>query len=99
MASSFRFHLRSQFLALVVPHARPKGRVPVRSQTLSSPAGQRRVDAATVRLLSNHHLSRSWPQIAALVIALAVFYVAGGVGMAWVAGLHAVRERLLHAHW
>jgi hypothetical protein len=50
-------------------------------------------------LLSEHYVDRSWRQIAALLAAVALLYVAGGIGMCYVAGFDAVRARLTGAHW
>jgi hypothetical protein len=50
-------------------------------------------------LLSSHHVDRKWPQLAGLVAAVAGLYVAGGIGMAYVAGFDAVHQRLAHAQW
>ncbi len=52
-----------------------------------------------MRLLSTHHVNRTWPQLAALVAVVAALEVAGVVGMAYVAGFDAVHNRLVHAQW
>jgi uncharacterized membrane protein YbhN (UPF0104 family) len=52
-----------------------------------------------VRLLSPHHLSRSAPQLAALVALAAVLSVSGAAGMAYIAGFDAVRDRFEHVVW
>ena len=52
-----------------------------------------------MRLLSTHHVNRSWPQLAGLVAVVAGFYAISGIGMAYVAGFDAVHSRLVHAHW
>jgi hypothetical protein len=50
-------------------------------------------------LLSTHHVDRTWPQLAGLVAVVACFYIASGLGMAYVAGFDAVHRRLVNAHW
>lgn len=52
-----------------------------------------------MRLLSNHYVNSKWTQLAALITAAAALYVAGGIGMAYVAGFGAVHRRLEHAAW
>ncbi len=52
-----------------------------------------------MRLLSTHHVNRTWPQLAGLVAVVAGFYAASGIGMAYVAGFDAVHSRLVHAQW
>lgn len=52
-----------------------------------------------MRLLSGHHVNQTWPQLAGLVALVLVLYLAGGVGMAYVAGFDAVHRRLMHAQW
>lgn len=53
----------------------------------------------SMRFLSTHHVNRSTAQLAGLVGIVAALYVAAGLGMAYVAGFHAVRDRLDHAQW
>lgn len=48
---------------------------------------------------SSHHVNRTWPQLAGLIALIAALYVAAGVGMAYVAGFGAVRDRIDHADW
>jgi hypothetical protein len=52
-----------------------------------------------MRLLSTHHVNRTWPQLTGLVVLVALLFVAGGIGMAYVAGFGNVHSRLVHAHW
>lgn len=52
-----------------------------------------------MRLLSTHHVNRTWPQLIGLVALAAGLYVAGVLGMAYVAGFDAVRDRLVHPDW
>src|SRR5579884_308726 len=52
-----------------------------------------------MRLLSSHHVNRTWPQLAGLIALTAALYAAAGVGMAYVAGFSAVKGRLDHAQW
>lgn len=50
-------------------------------------------------LLSAHHVDRSAAQLASLAGLIALLYVVGGVGMAYVAGFGAVGRRLGSAQW
>jgi hypothetical protein len=50
-------------------------------------------------VFSSHHVNRTWPQLAGLIALVAVLYLAAGVGMAYVAGFGAVKDRLAHADW
>lgn len=50
-------------------------------------------------LLSTHHIDRTAGQLASLVALIAVLYIAGGIGMAYVAGFGAVHRRLTDARW
>src|SRR5437764_5505129 len=52
-----------------------------------------------MRLLSTHHVNRTWPQLVGLVLLVACLYAASGIGMAYVAGFDNVHSRLVHAHW
>ena len=52
-----------------------------------------------MRFVSTHHVNRNAMQLAALTIATAGLYVAGGVGMAYIAGFDAVGRRLADADW
>jgi hypothetical protein len=52
-----------------------------------------------MRIFSTHHVNRSWPQLAGLIGVVAVLYVAGAVGMAYVAGFGEVHRRLAEAKW
>ncbi len=52
-----------------------------------------------MRLLSTHHVHRNRTQLTGLIVVVALLYVTGGLGMAYVAGFHAVGLRLKHAHW
>jgi hypothetical protein len=52
-----------------------------------------------MRLLSSHHVNRTWPHLVGLVALAAVLYAAAGIGMAYVAGFDAVHQRLTHADW
>ncbi|HZU39680.1 MAG TPA: hypothetical protein VE992_01440 [Solirubrobacteraceae bacterium] len=51
------------------------------------------------KLLGGHHLERNGRQLAGLVALAALLFMAGAVGLAYVAGFHAVRQRLIHPHW
>lgn len=50
-------------------------------------------------VLSTHHVDRSGTQLASLAGLIALLYVIGGVGMAYVAGFDAVWRRLQDAQW
>jgi hypothetical protein len=52
-----------------------------------------------MRLLSTHHVNQTWPQLTGLVVLVAFLFVAGGLGMAYVAGFDNVHTRLVHAQW
>lgn len=52
-----------------------------------------------MRLLSSHHVNRTWPQLAGLIALVALLYAAAAVGMAYVAGFDTVRSRLEHVEW
>ena len=49
--------------------------------------------------LNRHFLHTKWWGLGAIIGLMALFYAAGGIGMAYVAGFHAVHARLLSAHW
>lgn len=50
-------------------------------------------------MLGGHHLDRDMRQLAGLVLLAAVLFVGAAVGMAYVAGFEAVRDRLVAVHW
>ena len=52
-----------------------------------------------MRFLSIHHVNRTWTQLTGLALLVALLYVAGGIGMAYVAGFSAVHRRLADAQW
>lgn len=50
-------------------------------------------------VFSAHQVDRKWKPLSGLIVLAAVLYAAGAVGMAYVAGFSAVRDRLDHAQW
>lgn len=62
-------------------------------------SGYRLSTMRITQLLSSHHVDRDAPQLAGLIALVGLLYVAGGVGMAYVAGFDAVHHRLATAHW
>lgn len=52
-----------------------------------------------MQLLNTHFVNRPWKQLSGLIVMIAALYVAGAVGMAYVAGFGAVHDRLVHAQW
>lgn len=52
-----------------------------------------------MRLFSAHHVDRTRPQLTGLIVLAGALYIAGGVGMAYVAGFGKVEDRLDHAQW
>lgn len=49
--------------------------------------------------LNRHFLHTKWWGVGSIIGLMALLYAAGGVGMAYVAGFHAVHARLVAAHW
>lgn len=52
-----------------------------------------------MNLFSTHHVNRSGLQLSGLLAVVALLYVAGGLGMAYVAGFGEVHRRLADAQW
>lgn len=50
-------------------------------------------------LLNTHFVRKSWWPVIGIIALMALLYAAGGVGMAYVAGFDAVKQRLAHAQW
>jgi MFS family permease len=52
-----------------------------------------------VRYLNTHFVNHNWLALGGLILAIALLFAAGGVGMAYVAGFGPVQARLEHARW
>lgn len=52
-----------------------------------------------MKLINTHFVNQRWQALAGLILLIALLFVLGGVGMAYVAGFGAVQTRLQDAQW